>query len=232
MATRESGPTLLLVHGAWHGRWAWEKLQPELAAAGWTTQAVQLPTAVAVKTPAEPIAGMHEDARVVRAAIDNIDGPVVVVAHSYGGIPVTQATAGAPNVTHAIYLAAFQLDVGESLYSFRGAPLPDSFEGTTPPPDHDSFYADLPADEAAQAAARLVPQSLRSFCETVTQAGWHTIASSYIICDQDRALPPHSQDELAARAGAVHHLDSSHSPMLSIPGELAALITKIADGRV
>jgi hypothetical protein len=73
-----------------------------------------------------------------------------------------------------------------------------------------------------------VPQSARSFSERVTKVGWRTIPSTYIVCEQDQALPPQEQEKLAARANAVHRLKSSHSPFLSMPAELAALLANIA----
>ncbi len=76
--------------------------------------------------------------------------------------------------------------------------------------------------------ARLAPQSVRSLMEPVTTAGWRTVPSTYIVCDRDRALEPARQEELATRSGAVHQLPSSHSPFLSMPRELAALLGRIA----
>lgn len=217
-------PTLLLVHGAWHGAWCWEKLQAELAADGWAVRTVELPSA------SEARAGVFEDAETVRARLREIEGPVVVVGHSYGGIPVTQATADADNVTHLVYLAAYQLDVGESMFGFHGAPIPETTEGVMPVSENarTQFYADVPEPEAEQAVQRLAPQSLRSCCDRVTKAGWRTIPSTYLVCEQDQALPPRDQETMAARADTVHRLASSHSPFLSIPGELAALLAKIA----
>lgn len=85
------------------------------------------------------------------------------------------------------------------------------------------------APHVAQRAARqLVPQSMRSFMEEVTEAGWRKVPSTYIICEQDQALPPRFQEAMSAHSGAVHRLASSHSPFLSMPGELARLRTGIA----
>ncbi|QOV47814.1 alpha/beta hydrolase [Streptomyces chromofuscus] len=218
-----SRPTLLLVHGAWHGSWCWEPLTAVLHADGWEVRTVDLPSAGRE-------AGVQDDARVVLQEVARIDGPVVVVAHSYGGVPVTQAVAEAPNVVHIVYLAAYQLEVGENLLGRHGAPTPSNPDGFQAVPDQPVplFYADAPTADAEAAAARLVPQSTRSFSETVTAAAWHTIPSTYVVCEQDQALPPQLQEELATRAGTVHRMASSHSPFLSMPGRFAALLTKIA----
>ncbi|SCF45675.1 alpha/beta fold hydrolase [Micromonospora mirobrigensis] len=233
--TSTKRPTLLFVHGAWHGSWTWGKLERELTARGWATRTVDLPSALTPDAPTEPTPGMYDDARVIRAALDSIDGPVVVVAHSYGGVPVTQATGGAGNVAHIVYLAAYQLDVGEALLPYHGVPVPESVEGVLPVVDPSIgriplpyFYGGVEAAEAEEAAARLVPQSLRSFHEVVTEAGWRSIPSSYIVTERDQALPAAVQEQLATRAQAVHRLDSHHSPMLSMAGELASLLVTIA----
>ncbi|WP_424889364.1 alpha/beta hydrolase [Streptomyces sp. XH2] len=228
--TASGRPELLLVHGAWHRSWCWEKVQAVLATRGWRTRAVDLPSAVPEGASGR-LPGVSDDARVVREAIDGVDGPVVVVAHSYGGTPVTQATAGATNVVHIVYLTAFQLDAGESTFSVLGIPhAPDAVEGAYPPPENgsDTLYGDVPQTVRDEALARLVPQSARSFTEPVTRAGWHTLPSTYIVCDDDRSLSPSDQERMAERAGTVRHLPGGHSPFLAAPEELATLLTEIA----
>ncbi|MFF7646181.1 alpha/beta fold hydrolase [Streptomyces canus] len=218
-------PTMLLVHGAWHGSWCWDRLRAALGAAGWSTRTVDLPSA-------ERDCGVHEDAQAVLDELGRIAGPVVVVAHSYGGIPVTQAVAKAADVARIVYLAAYQLDVDESLFGFHGAPVPDDPAAFRAVPDDplSMFYEDVPDAEAREAARRLVPQSTRSFSEPLTQAGWRTVPSAYIVCEQDQALPPQDQESLATRSAEVHRLASGHSPFLSMPQELAALLARIARG--
>jgi hypothetical protein len=73
-----------------------------------------------------------------------------------------------------------------------------------------------------------VLQSAQSFVDPVTEAGWHSIPSSYIVCDNDQSLPPSQQEKLAGRTGTIYHLASSHSPFLSMPEELATVLEKIA----
>ncbi|MFE6499155.1 alpha/beta fold hydrolase [Kitasatospora sp. NPDC057738] len=232
-------PAFLLVHGAWHGAWCWDAVRTALAADGWRTHTVDLPSSAAHPDAARPDgahpdaarpAGLLEDADAIRDRLRRIDGPVVTVAHSYGGAPTTEAIAGAANVVRAVYLAAFQLDVGESVFSFLGAPVPEDDTGRTPP-NADArrlHYTDVPAAEADRALARLTPQSVRSFTRPVTTAGWRTVPSSYIVCEHDRALEPSRQRELATRADTVHRLPSGHAPFLSMPGELATLLGRIA----
>lgn len=225
-------PTFLLVHGAWHGAWCWDPVRAALDADGWRSHAVDLPSAnppASRPDGARPV-GMLDDADAIRDSLRRIDGPVVVIAHSYGGVPTTEAIADAANVVEAVYLAGFQLDAGESIFTFLGKPVPD--DGTDHAPPYEDarriLFDDVPEADAARAVARLRPQSVRSFAEKVTTAGWRTVPSSYVVCDRDQALEPSRQRELATRADSVHRLPSSHSPFLSMPRQLATLLGRIA----
>ncbi|MEU8763295.1 alpha/beta fold hydrolase [Streptomyces sp. NPDC048659] len=229
-------PALLLVHGAWHGAWCWDPVRVALQAAGRHVHVVDLPSARPSYggswDGADRPVGMADDAEAIREALRAVDGPVVVVAHSYGGVPATEAVADAPNVVRVVYLAAFQLDVGESMATFLGGHVPDDGTGQARPPADamTSFYDDVPEEEAARAIARLRPQSVRSFTEPVTAAGWRTVPSTYVVCENDRTFDPARQAELARRAGSVHRLPSGHSPFLSMPDGLAALLDGIGVG--
>ncbi|MGY3680387.1 alpha/beta fold hydrolase [Streptomyces sp. TE33382] len=225
-------PSFLFVHGAWHGAWCWDSVRAELDADGRRSHAVDLPSSHPPDGRHDRTrpAGVPDDADTIRDSLRRIDGPVVVIAHSYGGVPTTEAIGDAANVVGAVYLAAFQLDVGESVFSFLGAPAPDDWAGQAPPYEdsrHILFGDASPAD-ADRAAARLRPQSVRSYMDPVTTAGWRTVPSSYVVCDHDRALEPSRQRELATRAGSVHRLPSGHSPFLSMPRQLATLLGSIA----
>ena len=94
------------------------------------------------------------------------------------------------------------------------------------------FYSDVLEDKARRAVSKLVPQSVRSFGETVTKAGWRTIPATYIVCTSDESLPPDLQEIFAVRAAAVERMASGHSlpsiPCLvnSRPGELARLLNR------
>lgn len=223
-------PTILLVHGAWHGSWCWDAVRSLLEARGRVVRTVDLPT---VHAADKAELGMSDDAATVRDAVAKIDGPVVVVAHSYGGVPTTQGVAGLPNVTHIVYIAAFALDAGESLLAAVGGEPPSWWNvqgavtgaGTPTEPAESLFYNDLPEDVAQENAARLSTQATKPFGDTLTEVAWRTIPSTYVITERDAIFPVFAQEALSARAGStVHRLDTSHSPFLSQPEATADII--------
>lgn len=224
-------PALLFVHGAWHGAWCWDTLRSVLSARGWSTHAVDLPSASGTK----PGPGLEVDAQAVRHALQAIDGSVAVVAHSYGGMPVTQAAADDPDVVHLVYLAAFMLDAGQSVLAAVGGHVPpwwDVRDGTvTVRQPHQVFFADVPARDADNATSRLRKHSLRAFTDELTTASWKSIPTTYIVCEQDQAIPPAAQVAMSASATAVLRLPGGHSPYLSRPSELATVVTTTIQAR-
>ncbi|WP_436536011.1 alpha/beta hydrolase [Actinoplanes sp. HUAS TT8] len=218
-------PTLVLVHGAWHQEAMWHPLIQELPDS-LDIRTLQLPSSAPV--PPEHLGSLYDDAKAIRDLVDAIDGPVVAVAHSYGGAPLSQGLVGAPNVLRLVYLAAFQLDVGESMTSivgerpyFWGADHYDEgyYEMTDPV---GIFYPDLEPEVAAKAAAALTLQSVSSLENTLTQAAWHTIDSTFIHASNDVAAPllePFSQ-----RSQRVRKIATAHAPFISRPAELAEML--------
>jgi pimeloyl-ACP methyl ester carboxylesterase len=209
-------PTLLLVHGAWHGSWCWNPLRTLLEAGGWRVDTVDLPSVAPQDAPRH---GMHDDAQAIR---DAITGPTVVIAHSYGGIPATQAAT--PEVQHLIYVAAFMPDVGDSLLNMVGGTAPpwwrteeDVIHALTPETVFFNDVDDPPVD-------RLLPQSRQAFTDELAEAAWHTTPSTYVLCAKDNAIPPPAQEAMSRRATTTERLDAGHSPFLSCPQELAAII--------
>lgn len=223
-------PTLLIVPGAWHGPNHFRPLVDELSD-------VDVHTVKLTSSGKDPavLGDMYADAEVIAQAAAAIDGPVVVVAHSYGGIPTTQAFQYAKNVRRIIYLAAFQLTAGESLQSLQGGSLmpwsrlhhrdgfDDYVEAMTP---ECVFFNDVETLTARRAASQLGYQSYASMSQPLTETAWRTIPSTYVICERDNALPVAAQELFAKRADDVQRMSSSHSPFLSQPAELARLLRR------
>ncbi|MER6943111.1 alpha/beta hydrolase [Nonomuraea sp. NPDC000554] len=217
--------TVMLVHGAWHRPTCWAKLETELHALGYDTRSPALPS-----SGEHPTAGIDEDAAVLATELASIEEPVVLLGHSYAGIPITEAAAGAGNVERLIYLAAYMPDKGQSMYTLHGIPDPEDMSGLFPliSEPRTSLYGDLTDAEAEQAMSELVQQTVRSFAEKVHAAAWRDIPSTYIVTEQDKAIPPALQEKMAAQANEIRRITSAHSPFLSQPRQLAALIDKVA----
>jgi pimeloyl-ACP methyl ester carboxylesterase len=220
-------PTFVLVHGAWHGAWCWDEVAARLRADGAPVVAVDLPSVASG-------GDMYDDARFVRDAIAAVGGETVVVGHSYGGVVITEAAAGAEGVRHLVYLTAFMLDEGESLATITGSTPPDwqiadpdggtlSVAGA-----QEVFYNTCPPEVADAAAARLRPHTIAAFVQPVTSVAWRDVPATYVICDRDNAIPVPAQEAMAARAGTTQRLDSDHSPFLTDPGALADLLRAVA----
>ncbi|HET6711249.1 alpha/beta hydrolase [Amycolatopsis sp.] len=216
-------PNLVLVHGAWHGPWCWELLGPELESRGWAVSAVDLPS-----TWGDPESGMQDDARAVREHLAAIDGPVTVLAHSYGGLPATEGAG--PNTERIIYLAAHLLKEGEALVTPLGGPwFPAETEFAPGAEPLEAYYHDVPAGWARKAVGLLRAQSAKAFTEELTRASWRTIPSALIVCDDDRSMPEMFIERAVTErmADVVRHLPGGHSPFLARPRELAELIDEV-----
>jgi pimeloyl-ACP methyl ester carboxylesterase len=233
MALTSSLPTVVLVHGAFADASGWSGVIRELQSAG-----------IEVQAPPVPLRGVAFDADTVGAHVGAIDGPVVMVGHSYGGAVMTQASAALDNVVGLIYIAAFSLDVGESVGAVQepfAAPLlavnaratPYDARGAAGGPDlsidpssfRETFCADLPADVAAVMAVSQRPVAAATLLEPCTAAGWKTIPSSYLVAEQDRAINPDVERFMGKRMGGrVESINASHVAFISRPVEIAAFI--------
>ncbi len=228
---------LVLVHGAWHGAWCWRALQDALEQRGVPSHAVELP---GHGSSPEPLTDLHGDAAAVTAALAEVDG-VVLVGHSYGGAVITQAAAGATNVDHLLYIAAFVPDEGESARSLvRSMPavrtpisaaitMGNDGVSTLEGPEQiiAALYGDCDPADAAAAITQLTPQPMKNLDQPVSAAAWQTIPSTYLCCTHDGAVHIDHQRLMAARCANTVTLETDHSPFLSAVAATADLVESL-----
>jgi pimeloyl-ACP methyl ester carboxylesterase len=217
-------PTVVLVHGAWNGTWAWDEVRRYLDLAQIPSATVALPS---VGEDTGKPAGLADDVAAVSAVLDELSGPVVLVGHSYSGLPVTEAAAVREDVSHVVYVSAFAIPVGASLLDAVGGQPPEWWiftedrESIMPDNPGAVLYTECAPAVANGAIARLRPHSALSVREPLRAAAYGEQPATYVICERDAALPPDVQREIAGLAqAATVSLDTGHSPMASRPAEL------------
>jgi pimeloyl-ACP methyl ester carboxylesterase len=228
----KSKPTIVLVHGAWHGSWCWQRVVPLLEERGVAVRTVDLPS-----VGAAPGAGtdLTADAAAVEAVIEEVAGPVVLCGHSYGGMVISRVEAR--SVVRLVYLCAFMPLEGHSLVSGNaGKPAPwvQLLDGELMQPDPartgELFYGDCDPEVREWAKRMVRVQSSAVMMEPVARPAWRRVPSTYVVCTKDMAIPAHVQrDVFAVHANEVIELQSSHSPFLSQPQALAALLAARAN---
>jgi pimeloyl-ACP methyl ester carboxylesterase len=229
-----AAPTVVLVHGAFADASGFAGVIRELQSAH-----------VPVRTAAVPLRGLAFDADALSAYVAGLDGPVVLVGHSYGGAVITQAAAALDHVVGLVYLAGFGLDLDESVASVQEPFAPpllatsaratayDARGGAVGGPDlyiddeafRETFCADVPAALAAVMAVTQRPVAAAAIAEKCTSAGWKTRPTSYLVSTQDRAISPDAERFMADRMGATREdIDASHVAFISKPAETAAFL--------
>lgn len=219
---------ILFVHGAWANASAWDKVLPLVAAAGLTGTAVSL-----------PLTSLVDDVATVKRAIALIDGPLLLVGHSYGGAVITEAGSD-PKVAGLVYIAAFAPDVRESAASLgAGGPptrildvvRPDAqvFFKLTREGVDEVFAQDLTATERANIFATQNPLAGAALGGEISLPAWKQKPSWYLRATQDQTIHPELQRTMAERMGATTvEVTASHVPMLSHPQVVADLLVQAA----
>ncbi|RRN64180.1 alpha/beta hydrolase [Caulobacter sp. 602-1] len=231
-------PTIVLVHGAFADASGWNDVVTKLSRDGYTVIAA-----------ANPLRDLKSDAQSVSALVKSINGPVVLVGHSYGGEVITEAANGQSNVTALVYVAAFLPEAGESAKSlsakFPGATLGEALSTVTLPDGdedlyiqpakfHAQFAADVPAAKAALMAASQRPITGRALSDMATAPTWKRLPSYVIYGTADRNVPAQVEAFMAARAQARKTVvveGGSHALLVSQPAKVAALIEDAASAR-
>jgi pimeloyl-ACP methyl ester carboxylesterase len=221
---------VVLVHGGFVDGSGWEGVYKVLRKDGYAVSIVQNPTV-----------SLADDVAATKRIIEEQNGPVVLVGHSYGGVVITEA-GNHPKVVRLVYIAAFAPDQGESVSTLikdppPGAPVPPIL----PPQDGylfldkakfpASFAADVEAERAAFMADSQVPWGLDALNGTISEPAWKTKPSWYLVSTDDKMIPPPAQRLMSERAGAtVVEVAGSHAIYVSQPNAVAALIVQAAKG--
>ncbi|GAA1932185.1 alpha/beta hydrolase [Streptomyces durmitorensis] len=220
---------IVLVHGGFVDGSGWQGVYDHLTADGYRVSVVQNPT--------ESLAG---DVAATHHVLDTLDGPAVLVGHSYGGAVITEA-GNHPNVAALAYIAAFAPDKGESVSTLIADPPPGAAVPPILPPqngflllDRDkfaaSFAADVPEKQAAFMADSQVPWGVEALGGAVSEPAWQSKPSWYLVATDDRMIPPAAQRGMSERARAiVTETPGSHAVYVSRPAVVAAVIAQAAE---
>ncbi|CAN7759082.1 alpha/beta hydrolase [Caballeronia sp. LjRoot29] len=222
------GKNVVLVHGAFADGSSWDKVIPILEAKGLHVVAVQ-----------NSLKSLDDDAAATKRVIEQQNGPVILVGHSWAGAVITQA-GNDDKVKALVYVAAFAPDKDQSINDIlKGKPAPswasslqkDSAGYLTLSTDaiiHD-FAQDLPVAQARVVAATQGPWFAGCSDDKVTEAAWHNKPSWWVLTEKDRMIPAPLQAAMAQQIGAtVVKVDASHVAMLSKPADVAAAIITAA----
>lgn len=220
---------IVLVHGAWADGSSWAKIIPTLTARGCKVVAVK-----------NPLTSLADDVATTLRAIALMDGPVLLVGHSYGGVVITEAGVD-PKVAGLVYVAAFAPDKGQAMGEL-GQDLPPAPGGSELRPDAQGFLSLTPKGIAEDFAADLTPvehqvltatqgpTNAACFGAQLANVAWRSKPSWYVVATNDRMIQPDLEHRFASAMKAkTLSLASSHVPMLSHADEVADFISEAAD---
>jgi pimeloyl-ACP methyl ester carboxylesterase len=232
-------PTIVLVHGAFADSTSWDGVAAKLTADGYRVIGV-----------ANPLRGVKTDAAAVSSVVQSVQGPVVLVGHSYGGAVITEAANGNANVKSLVYVAAFAPDTGESAFDltgkYPGSTLPPTLAKPVPLPTGGvdltiqqdkfpaQFAADVPRAKAVLMAIAQRPITEAALKEPTGTPAWKRLPSYFVYGKDDKNIPLQALSFMAERAKSRHTVaidGASHVVMVSHPKEVAALIEEAATAK-
>lgn len=230
---------VVLVHGAWHGGWCYERVVDLLTADGVRVIAPDLP---GHGDDPGPFTDLHGDAARLTAALDGLSD-VVLLGHSYGGAVITEA-GGHDAVRHLVYLGALALDRGETCsraafaesagISHEGRPdlarsllFHDDGTSSLLPEAATCLYQDCGPEDVAWAMARVGPQPMLNLAQEPAAVAWRRTPSTYVVCADDQTIHPDLQRILACRCTTSVEWATGHSPFLSRPEQVHALLRSL-----
>ena len=217
---------IVLVHGAFADGSGWRGVRDLLVEDGFHVSIVQ-----------QPLSGLADDVAATQRVLDQQDGPVVLVGHSYGGSIITAAGAD-PKVKSLVYVAALQPDTGESagqLIASKPAvsndiqPTKDGYLFLAPARFAADFAADLPPAQAQFMAISQMPVAGAAFGAPTPVAAWRDKPSYAIVATEDKALNPDLERWMYARSHSkVTEIKASHAVYISQPRAVADVIEAAA----
>jgi pimeloyl-ACP methyl ester carboxylesterase len=226
-----SGVNVVLVHGIWADGSSYSRVIPLLLAAGHTVFAVQLPLTT----------HLQDDVTATLGVLGQMQGPTVLVGHSYGGAVITNAGAGQSNVIGLVYASAFAPDLGEVLGQFKPGPGTANLYPVTYPNNfgtflfmnqqkfRESFAQDVDPLQASIMATVQKPGNAAIFGDPTTAVAWKVLPSWYLISTNDLMIPPSLQQMFASRMKATTiSVPSSHASIVSHPLQMFKLIQEAA----
>ena len=226
-----SKPSIVLVHGFWGGAAHWAKVIVELNRRGYDSlHAVE-----------NPLTSLPDDADRTQTMVKQVDGPVLLVGHSYGGAVITQA-GDLPNIVGLVYVAAFAPDAGESVGQIGDwraaqaaaagniAPDSDGYVWIKQDKFRESFCQDLSVDEALVMAVTQKAPVGSTAGDPVSDPAWKKKPTWYQVSTNDRMIHPDSERQMAERMKprSTIELDASHASLASQPAAIAELIDQAA----
>ncbi len=240
-----SAQTIVLVHGAWADGAGWSGVTSRLQSDGYTVWVVP-----------NPLRGLSSDAAYVASILKTIPGPIILVAHSYGGAVITNAATGNPNVKALVYIDGFAPDQGETALQLASMPPPPGASSSCVLGDPSTIFNAVPypgaqngdvdlyikpnvfpscfantidAEQAAILAASQRPVTLSALEEPSGTPAWKTIPSWYLVGTLDKVIPPYLQMFMAERANAhIVQVKAPHPSMITDPQDVTKLIESAA----
>jgi pimeloyl-ACP methyl ester carboxylesterase len=232
-------PTIVLVHGDWADGSSWSGVIERLQRRGFT-----------VVAPPNPLRGPSSDAPYLASFLQTISGPIVLVAHSYGGFVITNAATGNDNIRALVYIDAFIPDIGQTLVelaagscvdpatAFNAVPVPGGMvdlylrsEANPPYPGFAECFANgVNRNQAAVLAAVQRPAALNQFGEPSGPPAWETIPSWSLIGTADRVITPAQQQVMSTNAGAqISTVKAGHLSLVTRPNAVTDIIETAVD---
>ena len=241
-ASGQAKPTVVLVHGAFADASGWSGVIERLEDRGYP-----------VIAPANPLRGVSADAAYLRTFLATIEGPIVLVGHSYGGVVISNAATGNPNVKALVYIAAYAPDLGDTVLGLSELGTDDLLNLSTikirpfPPGGENDlegyivldrfreiFAGDLPRRQARVMSLSQRPAALATLGEPSGVPAWRSIPTWYMVAGRDLTIGTDVERAMAKRIPNVHKVEvkgASHVVMMSRPGETARFILRAAGSK-